>query len=66
MAPPSKLTLAFYRHTHPARDLIKERSSKTFWALEQEKLVVAAALGGQDHTATKLGSTRDDTTNPEH
>ena len=59
MAPLSKLTLTSYRRTHPNRDPIEERRSKTLAALEQQKLVLKAALKGQEHTITKLGWARD-------
>jgi hypothetical protein len=55
----SKLILTSYRRTYPYRDPIEERRSKTLVALEQQKLVLAAALKGQDHTVTKLGWARD-------
>ena len=59
MAPLSKLTLTSYRRTQPNRDLIEERRSKTLAALQQQKLVLAAALNGQEHTVTKPGWARD-------
>ena len=59
MAPLSKLTLTSYRRTHPNRDPIEERRSKTLAALAQQKLVLEAALKGQEHTITKLGWARD-------
>jgi hypothetical protein len=59
MAPLSKLTLTSYRRTHPNRDPIEERRSKTLAALDQQKLVLAAALNGQEHTVTKPGWLRD-------
>ena len=49
MAPLSKLTLTSYRRTQPNRDPVEERRSKTLAALEQQKLVLAAALNGQEH-----------------
>ena len=55
MAPLSKLTLTSYRRTQPNRDPVEERRSKTLAALEQQKLVLAAALNGQEHTVTKPG-----------
>ena len=48
MAPTSELILASYRRTHPDRELIKERSSKTFWALEQQNLL------WQPHSGSKI------------
>ena len=59
MAPLSKLTLTSYRRTQPNRDPVEKRRSKTLAALEQQKLVLAAALKGQEHTVTKKGWTRD-------
>ena len=59
MAPLSKLTLTSYRRTHPNRDPIEERRRKTLAALTQQKLVLEAALKGQEHTITKLGWARD-------
>jgi len=59
MAPLSKLTLTSYRRTQPNRDPIEERRNKTLTALEQQKLVLAAALSGQEHTVTKPGWARD-------
>ena len=59
MAPLSKLTLTSYRRTQPHRDPVGERRSKTLAALEQQKLVLAAALNGQEHTVTKPGWVRD-------
>ena len=59
MAPLSKLTLTSYRRTQPNRHPVEERRSKTLAALEQQKLVLAAALNGQEHTVTKLGWARD-------
>lgn len=59
MAPLSKLTLTSYRRTQPHRGPVEERRSKTLAALEQQKLVLAAALNGQEHTVTKLGWARD-------
>jgi len=53
MAPLSKLTLTSYRCTQPNRDPVEERRSKTLTALEQQKLVLAAAQKGQEHTVTK-------------
>lgn len=55
MAPLSKLTLTSYRRTHPNRDPVEERRSKTLAALTQQKLVLEAALKGQEHTITKPG-----------
>ena len=59
MAPLSKLTLTSYRRTQPHRDPVEERRSKTLAALEQQKLVLAAVLNGQEHTVTKPGWARD-------
>ena len=59
MAPLSNLTLTSYRRTQPNRDPVEERRSKTLAALEQQKLVLAAALNGQEHTVTKLGWAHD-------
>ena len=59
MAPLSKLTLTSYRRTHPNRDPVEERRSKTLAALAQQKLVLEAALKGQEHTITKPGWSRD-------
>ena len=59
MAPLSKLTLTSYRRTQPNRDPVEERRSKTLAALEQQKLVLAAALNGQEHIVTKPGWARD-------
>ena len=47
MAPLSKLTLTSYRRTQPNRDPIEERRNKTLTTLDQQKLVLAAALSGQ-------------------
>ena len=44
-----------FRRTHPNRDPVEERRSKTHVALEQKKLVLAAALEGQEHAVTKPG-----------
>ena len=55
MAPLSKLTLTSYRRTQPNRDPVEERRSKTLTALEQQKLVLAAAQKGQEHTVTIPG-----------
>ena len=59
MAPLSKLTLTSYRRTQPNRDPVEERRSKTLAALTQQKLVLEAALKGQEHTVTKPGWARD-------
>jgi hypothetical protein len=59
MAPLSKLTLTSYQRTQPNRDPAEERRSKTLAALAQQKLVLEAALKGQEHTITKLGWARD-------
>ena len=59
MAPLSKLTLSSYRRTQTNPDPVEERRSKTLAALEQQKLVLAAALKGQEHTVTKPGWARD-------
>ena len=59
MAPLSKLTLTSYRRTHPNQDPVEERRSKTLAALEQQKLVLAAALDGQEHIVKKPGWARD-------
>ena len=59
MAPLSKLTLTSYRRTQPNRDPVEARRNKTLAALEQQKLVLAAALNGQEHTVTKPGWARD-------
>jgi hypothetical protein len=59
MAPLSKLTLTSYRRTQNNRDPIEERRSKTLAALAQQKLVLAAALNGQEHTVTKLSWAKD-------
>ena len=59
MAPLSKLTLTSYRRTQPNRDPVEERRSKTLAALAQQKLVLKAALKGQEHTITKPGWSRD-------
>lgn len=59
MAPLSKLTLTSYRRTQPHRDLVEERRSKTLAALAQQKLVLEAAIKGQEHTITKPGWSRD-------
>ena len=59
MAPLSKLTLTSYRRTQPNRDPVEERRSKTLAAIEQQKLVLAAAQKGQEHRVTKPGWARD-------
>jgi hypothetical protein len=59
MAPLSKLTLTSYRRTQPNRDPVEERCSKTLAALEQQKLVLAAAQKGQEHTVNKPGWAHD-------
>lgn len=59
MAPLSKLTLTSYRRTQPNRDPVEERRSKTLAALEQQKLVLAAAQKGREYTVTKPGWARD-------
>ena len=59
MAPLSKLTLTSYQRTQPNWDPVEERRSKTLAALEQQKLVLAAALNGQEHIVTKPGWARD-------
>lgn len=59
MAPPSKLTLTSYRRTQSKLDLVDERRSKTLAAFVQRKLVLVAALNGQEHTVTKPGWARD-------
>jgi hypothetical protein len=59
MAPLSKLTLTSYRRAQPNRDPVEERRSKILAALEQQKLVLAAALNGQEHTVTKPVWARD-------
>lgn len=59
MAPLSKLTLMSYRRTQPNQDPVEERRSKILAALEQQKLVLAAALNGEEHTVTKAGWARD-------
>jgi hypothetical protein len=46
MAPLSKLTLTFYRRAQLNRDPAEERRSKTLAALNQQKLVLEAALKG--------------------
>jgi len=59
MAPLSKLTLTSYRRTQPNRGPVEERRSKTLTALEQQKLVLAAAQKGQclapNFSATNFG-----------
>ena len=55
----SKLTLTSYRRTQPNQYPVEERRSKILTALEQQKLVLEAALKGQDHTITKPGWARD-------
>ena len=59
MAPLSKLTLTSYQRTQTYRDPVEERRSKTLAALAQQKLVLAAALKGQEHTITRPGWSRD-------
>ena len=59
MAPLSKLTLSSYRRTQTNRDPVEERRSKTLAALEQQKLVLAGAQKGQEHTVTKPSWARD-------
>ena len=59
MAPLSKLTLTSYRRTQPNRDPIEERRRKTLAALEQQKIVLEAALNGQEHRVTKPRWARD-------
>ena len=59
MAPLSKLTLTSYRRMQPNRDPVEDRRNKTLTALEQQKLVLAAAQKGQEHTVTKQGWARD-------
>ena len=59
MASLSKLTLTSYRRTQPNRDPVDERRGKTLAALAQQKLVLAAALNGQEHTITKPGWAHD-------
>ena len=59
MAPLSKLTLTSYRRMQPNRDPVEDRRNKTLTALEQQKLVLAAAQKGQEHTVTKQGWERD-------
>ena len=59
MAPLSKLILTSYRGTQPNQDPIEERRSKTLAALTQQKLVLEAALKGQEHTITKPGWAQD-------
>jgi len=55
MAPLSKLTLTIYQpHPTPAT-LSKNDAAKPQRALEQHKLVLAAALKGQEHFIIKLG-----------
>ena len=66
MAPLSKLKLTSYRRTQPNRDPIEERRRKTLAALQQQKLVLAAALNGQEHTVTKPGWVRDADGNRQH
>ncbi|MDB4054251.1 hypothetical protein N9499_10150 [Octadecabacter sp.] len=53
MAPLSKLTLTSYQRTQPNRDPVEEQRSKTLTALQQQKLVLAAAQKGQEHRVTK-------------
>ena len=55
MAPLSKLTLKSYRRTQLNRDPVEERRSETLTALMQQKLVLADALKGQQHTVTEPG-----------
>ena len=55
MAPLSKLTLTSYRRTQPNRDPVDKRRGKTLAALDQQKLVLEAALKGQEHTITMPG-----------
>ena len=59
MAPLSKLTLTSYRRTQPHRDPVEERRSKTLAAIAQQKLVLEAALKGQEHKVTKPSWARD-------
>lgn len=59
MAPLSKLTLTSYQRTQPNRDPVEERRSKTLTALQQQKLVLAAAQKGQEHRVTKPSWARD-------
>ena len=60
MAPLSKLTLTSYRRTQPNRDPVEARRGKTVAAIAQQKLVLEAALKGQEHTITKPGWTRNE------
>ncbi|MDB9943927.1 hypothetical protein OAD19_02770 [Octadecabacter sp.] len=59
MAPLSKLTLTSYQRTQPNRDPVEEQRSKTLTALQQQKLVLAAAQKGQEHRVTKPSWARD-------
>ena len=59
MAPLSKLTLTSNRRTQSNRDPVEARRGKTLAALAQQKLVLEAALVGQEHTITKPGWARD-------
>jgi len=59
MVPLSKLTLTSYRRMQPNRDPVEERRSETLVALEQQKLILAAAQKGQKHPVTKPGWARD-------
>jgi len=59
MAPLSKLTLTSYRRTQPNRDPVEARRGKTLAALAQQKMVLEAALKGQEHKVTKPGWARD-------
>ena len=59
MAPLSKFTLTSCQRTHPNRDPIEERRSKTLAALEQQKMVLTLSFITQVHdqrqkTKTKL------------
>jgi len=60
MASLSKLTLTSYRRTQPNRDPFEARRGKTLAAIAQQKLVLEAALKGQEHTITKPGWTRNE------
>ena len=59
MAPLSKLTLTSYRRTQSNRDPVEARRGKTLAALAQQKMVLEAALKGQEHKVTKPGWARD-------
>jgi len=58
VAPLSKLALTSYQRTHPNRDPIEERHSKTLAALEQQKMLITLSFITQVHDQRQKRKTK--------